>query len=524
MKTKQRTSGLSRRDFLVNSAAGAGIVMAPSFLLGCGGAAQHAGGSPSPDDASVATIGHFGSFGINEALMKKTLTEAMARGGDFADLFFQHKVENYVGLQDGEVNRAYSRIDLGCGVRVVKGDQTGFAYTQDLSSEALANAARTAAVVANESKTSPPEKFANVAHGSFYEIETPWSDVGIDQKIPLLSHANTFAMNADKRIIKVQVFMADTTSHVLVARSDGQILEDFQPMTEVWLTCVAEKDGKRETNYNSIGERRGFELYSEAKMEEIAKTAVDRTTVLFDAVEAQAGEFPVVLAPGLSGILLHEAIGHGMEADFNRKGISVYTDRIGKRIAPEFVTIVDDGTNPNERGSINIDDEGNPAKRTVLVENGILASYMHDRISADHFKLEPTGNGRRENYRYPPVPRMRNTYMVNGPHSPEEIVKSVKRGIYAENFGNGQVDIGAGDFAFYLKNGYLIEDGKITAPVKDVNLIGFGPKVLEEIEMVGNDMTLYSGSGNCGKDGQRVPVGFGLPTIKCRAISVGGKK
>jgi TldD protein len=249
---------------------------------------------------------------------------------------------------------------------------------------------------------------------------------------------------------------------------------------------------------------------------------VRKTLVLFEAAPPPAGEYPVVLASGTSGILLHEAIGHGMEADFNRKGISVYAGKIGERIAPGFVTIVDDGTNPGERGSINVDDEGVESERTVLVENGILTSYMHDRISSAHYKVEPTGNGRRESYQYPPVPRMRNTYMTNGPHHPEEIIKSVKKGILAETFTNGQVNIGSGDFSFYLKNGYLIEDGKLTRPVKDANLIGFGPDVLEKVEMVGNDLEMSVGASTCGKDGQGVPVGMGLPTTKCGGISVGG--
>jgi TldD protein len=245
--------------------------------------------------------------------------------------------------------------------------------------------------------------------------------------------------------------------------------------------------------------------------------------LLFDAVSPPAGEYPVVLAPGLSGILLHEAIGHGMEADFNRKGVSVYADRIGTRIAPPHVTIVDDGTNEKMRGSINIDDEGAAAQRTVLVEGGILRSYMHDRISASHYKVDRTASGRRESFRFPPVPRMRNTYMMPGPHKRDEIIASVKKGLYAEMFTNGQVQIGAGDFTFYLKHGRLIEDGKLTRVVKDANLIGSGPKVLESIEMVADDLEMFSGAGYCGKDGQRIPVGFGLPTARAGAISVGGR-
>lgn len=446
----------------------------------------------------------------------------MARGGDFADLFFQQTTTNYLGLQDGDVNRAYSVVELGCGVRVLKGDQTGFAFTEDLSETALRRAASTAAAVADGPSGKTAESILRSAPPSYYAMEIPWEKVQIDKKIPLLNQANERALAADPRIKKVQVYMSDQTSRVLLAASDGLIAEDLQPMTTIYLTCVAEENGRREENYHSFGRRRGFELYSKELLEELAREAVRKTTVLFDAETPPAGEYPVVLAPGTSGILLHEAIGHGMEADFNRKGISVYADKMGKKIAPEFVTIVDDGTNPYERGSINIDDEGLSSKRTVLVENGRLASYMHDRISAAHYKIEPTSNGRRECYRYPPVPRMRNTYMMDGPHDPEEIIKSVRKGILAETFTNGQVRIGSGDFSFYLKNGYLIEDGKVTRPVKDANLIGFGPEVLEKVEMVGNDLKMSEGASTCGKDGQSVPVGMGLPTTKCGGISVGG--
>jgi TldD protein len=293
-------------------------------------------------------------------------------------------------------------------------------------------------------------------------------------------------------------------------------------MAEVMLLCVAEQHGRREENWFSSSQRRGFEFFTEARIDELSRDVARRTLILFDAASPPAGEYPVVLAPGLSGILLHEAIGHGMEADFNRKGISVFADRIGSRVAPEQVTILDDGTNPFERGTLNIDDEGKPTERTVLVEKGILRSYMHDHVSAAHYGLAGTGNGRRESYRFPPVPRMRNTYMVNGPSTAEEIIRSVPKGLYAETFANGQVNIGSGDFSFYLKNGYLIEDGKLGRPIKDANLIGFGPDVLAKIERVGNDLALYSGAGYCGKDGQRVPVGFGLPTVRCGGISVGG--
>ena len=519
------SAGWSRRQFLAAGAAGSSFLFLPQFLVSCApGTRQAPASALPPSGLALAPDGHFGRFGIDEPLVRKVLARATGRGGDFGELFFQHRVSNYLALEDGEVNRAYSEVDLGCGVRVVKGDQTGFAFTEDLSEKALLAAAATAAAVADGVGQPAPGALQRVgAPATYYPVQTPWETVGIDRKIPLLQCANARAAAHDPRIVKVRAVMSDTTSAILLATSDGRLIEDSQPMTEAYVICVAEAGGRREENYFSASARQGMEFYDAERIEEVAESAARMTVVLFDAAPPPAGEYPVVLAPGLSGILLHEAIGHGMEADFNRKGTSVYADRVGTRIAPEYVTIVDDGTNPHERGTVNVDDEGRASQRTVLVENGILRSYMHDRISSEkHYGVAPTANGRRECYRFPPVPRMRNTYMMNGPHEPEEVIRSVEKGVYAETFTNGQVRIGSGDFSFYLKNGYLIEDGKLTRPVKDANLIGFGPEVLEKVEMVADDLALYSGAGYCGKDGQRVPVGFGLPTTKCGGISVGG--
>jgi TldD protein len=517
----------TRREFLVASSAGGGALLLSGLVGGCGGSAvktapEAAAAALQPSIKRDMNMGYFEAFGVDEALVRKVLGAAMAKGGQFADLFFQHNTTHYLGLQDGEVNRAFAEVELGCGIRVVKGDQTGFAFSEDLSEKALLDAAGTAAAVADGPSREIAASIVRATAPSHYSMAVSWDDVGIDKKIPFLNRANQKAFDQDPRIKKVQVYMSDQVSRVLVTTSDGAMVEDLRPMTTIYVTCVAEDKGRREENYHSFGHRKGFEFYSDAMIDELAREAARKTVVLFDAAVPPAGEYPVVLAPGTSGILLHEAIGHGMEADFNRKGISVYADKVGHRIAPEFVTIADDGTNPDERGSINIDDEGTQSEQTVLVENGILRSYMHDRISAAHYKVSPTGNGRRESYQYPPVPRMRNTYMMNGPHDPEEIIRSVKKGILAETFTNGQVHIGSGDFSFYLKNGYLIEDGKLTRPIKDANMIGFGPAVLEKVEMVGNDLKMSEGASTCGKDGQGVPVGMGLPTTKCGGISVGG--
>ncbi len=308
----------------------------------------------------------------------------------------------------------------------------------------------------------------------------------------------------------------------MVATSDGRIACDYQPMVQISGSCTAEQDGKRERNGYNLCARSGIEFVSPESLDRIGFEAVRRTVNLFDAVKPAAGEMPVILAAGSSGILLHEAIGHGMEADFNRKNTSIFSDKIGKRVAEKFVSIVDDGTNPHVRGSINIDDEGNDSEKTYLVRDGILESYLHDRISAKFYGVEPTGSGRRQSFRFAPMPRMRNTYMTDGPHSVEEIIKSVKNGIYVEQFTNGQVNIGAGDYTFYVKSGNLIEDGKITTPIKDVNLIGNGPDSLKKVTMVANDMKMAEGGWTCGKNGQSIPVSMGLPTIKVSSITVGG--
>lgn len=469
-------------------------------------------------------IRYFSRFGVDEALIAKALTVALSRGGDAADLFFQHRVATSLSLEDGAVNRAYHGVELGVGVRVVKGDQQGYGYTEDLTAEGLARAAATAAAIADGTPTARPLEI-RVAGGlpHRYDLITPWEDVRPERKLPILNRLNAAAFAADPRVKKVSVSLADEAGCVLVADSSGRVVEDLQPMTRVFVSCVAEDGSQRESNGYNVAARDGIEFYTDERLDRVVREAVARTTILFDSIVPTAGEMPIVMAAGSSGILLHEAIGHGMEADFNRKNTSIYADKIGKPIAKPFVTIVDDGTGVHQRGAINVDDEGVVAGKTVLVENGTLATYLHDKISAKHYGVAPTGNGRRESYRNAPLPRMRSTYMENGPHTHDEIVASVKRGIYCQNFTNGQVHIGAGDFTFYVKNGYLIEDGKLTRPVKDVNIIGNGPKVLELVDMVANDLKIDEGGWTCGKDGQSVPVSQGMPTTLVSKMTVGGE-
>jgi TldD protein len=469
-------------------------------------------------------IGYFARFGVTERMIRETISAALSRGGEHADVYFQHRVGSDLGLEDGAVNRAYASVELGVGVRVVKGDQTGYGYTEDLSAPALLACARTAAAIADGPSRESPSRFhVGAKLPDRYPLTRPWDAVRPQEKLPLLGALNERAFAADPRVKKVNVFLRDESGAILIADSDGRIVEDSQPMTLLYLSLLAEQDGRREGNGYNVAGRAGFEFYTPERLDRMVRQAVERTTVLFEAVTPPAGVMPVVLAAGSSGILLHEAIGHGMEADFNRKGVSIYADKIGKRIAAPFVQIVDDATNAGARGAINVDDEGNAAGTTHLVQDGVLTTYLHDAISARHFKVQPTGNGRRESYRHAPLPRMRSTYMLPGPHKTEEIIGSVKRGIYCMNFSNGQVNIGAGDFTFYVKNGFLIEDGKLTRPVKDVNIIGNGPEALLAVDMVSDDLAIDEGGWTCGKDGQSVPVSQGLPTVRVASMTVGGR-
>jgi len=346
--------------------------------------------------------------------------------------------------------------------------------------------------------------------------------VSIERKIPFVQELNQALHDKDARVIKTRVNYSDDTSRVMIVNSEGRLVCDYRPMAQISASCTAEEGGKKEECGYSLARRTGVDHFNRKNLQEVADETVRRTLTLLEAVKPDAGEMEVVLAAGESGILLHEAIGHGMEADFNRKNESIYSDSIGKPIAEPIVSIVDDGTWPNARGSLNFDDEGTPTQKTFLVRDGILETYMHDRISARHYGVRMTGNGRRESFRYAPMPRMRCTYMQNGPHKRDEIIASVKKGIYCESFTNGEVRIGPGDFTFYVKTGNLIEDGKLTGPIKDANIIGNGPEILRRVVMVADDMKLSYGGGMCGKNGQGAPVSMGLPTVKVSAITVGG--
>ena len=511
----------TRRRFLTTVTGGAAVLSMPGFLAACG---KHTGveAAAAANPAATPSNPFLTWFGIDTALISEVMAELTRRGADHADLYFEHTRSNSIRLEDGVINQANTEIDQGVGLRVVVGDQVGYAFTEDLTLQSMLGAARTAAAIAQGAPVAPAAAFAYGEVGDRYRIATPWSDVGVDRKLPLLQKAADLTTARDPAIEKVSVSYMDYDERVIIASLDGRVTVDSRPMTRMFVNVTARKGDEVQSNSANVAGRQSIDWYTDERLDMVTGQAVDRTMILFDAVRPKAGEMPVVLAAGASGILLHEAIGHGMEADFNRKGVSIYADMIGKKVAPDFVTIVDDGTQDNERGALNVDDEGQPAGKTNLVENGVLKTFLHDQISARHYDLPSTGSGRRESFRHVVMPRMRSTYMENGPHTRDEIVASVKNGIIAETYTNGQVQIGAGDFTFYIKNGWLIEDGKVTAPIKDVNIIGNGPEALERITMVANDSKLDTGGWTCGKDGQSVPVSQGMPTVLVSKMTVGG--
>lgn len=505
---------ISRRSFLKSTATATAVTIAAPVVLPRGWYTLAQADKP----------GYFESeFGITDSLCQKVLAEALSKGGDFADLYFEHTVSNWLILEDGKVNRAYSDVALGVGIRTVKGEQVGYGFTQELDKKSMLNAAATAATIANEKAKEPGGKFIWLETESYYPLKTLLTEVPLKSKLPLVQSVNDKCFALSPLILKVNAGFYDQQKRILVVTSDGSKAEDLQPRNYLYASVVAEKDGRRERAGWNLGGRMDFSFYTQAVVDEITKTTVDRALVLFDAVQPPAGEMPVVLGPGVTGVLLHEAIGHGMEADFNRKKISTYCTMIGKQVAEPFVTILDDGTIPNLLGSINVDDEGIPGQKTVLVDKGILSSYIHDKISAQYYKVKPTGNGRRQSYQHYVQPRMRNTYMLGGSATPEDVVQNVKNGIYVQDVSNGQVKIGEGDFAFYVSQGRMIENGKLTAPIKDINIMGNGPKMLRNITMLANDLEMNKGgSGACGKGGQAVPCGFGQPTCLVKSMTVGG--
>ncbi len=460
---------------------------------------------------------------VDPETARKLLQTALSAGGDYADLYFEYQASGSFSYEDGILKAAGRGVSLGLGVRVLKGDATGYAYTESLAPDAMANAAKIAGQIAAGGGAPEVPVPAPKEHPNRYPFETLTLEVPGTEKRRMLRRADQAARAYDPRIEKVQASFTEEIKEVLIATSDGVFVRDHQPLLRFSVNAVAEDGPLRQSGSSSGGGRMGMEYFlmggkkPEDHGREAARIAID----MLDAKDAPAGELPVVLAPGDSGILLHEAVGHGLEADFNRKKTSNYSDRIGEVVASELVSVVDDPTYLGSRGSINIDDEGNDARPVHLIDNGVLRGYLQDRTSAKHFKVS-SHHGRRQSFRHHPMPRMTNTIMTQGPHTPEEIIASVKKGVYAKRFSGGQVNISNGDFVFSLTESYLIEDGKLTAPLKGVNLIGNGPDVLCKVDMLASDVEMSDGMWTCGKEGQQVPVGVGCPTTRISAITVGG--
>ena len=457
------------------------------------------------------------------AEMERLIALALGRGGDFADLYFEHHHTSSLLMEERIIRTASTGVTCGLGVRVVSGERTGYAYTDDLSWPAMARAAETAAHIASDSRAVPPQPVAPAAVDRRYGDSTI-GGLTLQQRIALVERADRAAREYDPRVDKVIVTLAEETKHVRIANSAGVLAEDVQPLFSIRVSVIAAEGALRREGSSGGGGRIGPEFFEEKPPEHFAREAARMAITLLRAVEAPAGPMPVVLAPGWPGILLHEAVGHGLEGDFNRKGTSAFSGRIGQRVASPGVTVVDDGAIPNRRGSLNIDDEGNVPGRTVLIEDGILRGYMQDRLNSGLMKMKATGNGRRQGYGSIPMPRMTNTFMLAGSDEPEDIIRSVPRGLYAKHFGGGQVDITSGKFVFSATEAYLIEDGKIGPPVVGATLIGNGPDVLTRVTRIGHDLKLDEGVGVCSKAGQHVPVGVGLPTILVSEITVGGTR
>jgi TldD protein len=463
-------------------------------------------------------------FGLDETHLARALNEIKAHKVDEADLYFQYTRSEGWSLEEGIVKTGSFSIDQGVGVRAVSGEKTAFAYSDDISEASLLDAARTVRTISAAAKSARVKTSKQKMAGarSLYTAVDPISTLDSQSKVDLLGRVERMARAKDPRVAQVMAGLAAEYDVVLVARADGTIAADVRPLVRLSVTVIAEQKGRREVGSGGGGGRFGLAYFTDAQIQEYVDQAVHAALTNLDARPAPAGEMTVVLGSGWPGILLHEAIGHGLEGDFNRKGSSAFSGRIGQRVAAKGVTVLDDGTIADRRGSLNVDDEGNASQRNVLIEDGILKGYIQDAMNARLMGVAPTGNGRRESYAHIPMPRMTNTYMLGGDKAPEEIVKSIKKGLYATNFGGGQVDITSGKFVFSASEAYWVENGKILYPVKGATIVGSGPECLKRVSMIGNDMKLDSGVGTCGKEGQSVPVGVGQPTLRIDGLTVGG--
>jgi TldD protein len=481
----------------------------------------------SEQETSVAAVSFFRDrYGLDDRSLTRVLDEALERKVDYADLYFEYTVQDSVALEEGIVKSGSRHLEQGVGVRAQDGERQGYAHSDDITVESLEVAAATARAISQQ--TSGANAVAVQSSGAnahdLYPVTLPPTEAPVTSKVALLGEIDSYARSLDPRVKQVMASVTTQHQNVLIAGSDGSLNGDVRPLVRLNVQVVAEDSGgRREIGYDGMGGRYEFaRLIANSSWRELVDESVRVATLSLEAQPCPAGSMTVVLAPGWPGILLHEAIGHGLEGDFNRKKTSAFSDRIGEQVASEGVTVVDDGTIAERRGSLNLDDEGTPTQRTILIENGILCGYLQDRLNARLMGMEPTGNGRRESYAHIPMPRMTNTFMLAGNDDPEEILRSVQSGIYAASFGGGQVDITSGKFVFTVSEAYQIENGRLGAPLKGATLIGNGPDVLTRISRIGNDLELDRGVGTCGKEGQSVPVGVGLPTVRLDEITVGG--
>ncbi len=465
-------------------------------------------------------------FRVTVPQLGQVIGTALSRGGDYSDLYFEYTVCNDLLLKDGEVASGGFHIDYGVGIRVLKGDRTGYAYAENTGMEDMLAAARAAAQIARAETSCPATPYRTGVQpeeaAGFYPVIGNWSDSGASSFIPILKKLESMILSMEKRAVKVIARLSWSESEIMMYNSLCELTCDFRPLGSLTVSVIFSENGRNENKTSSRSFRSGSEMITDALLQEMADEVVSGIDDRFRAIRPKGGRMPVVMGAGASGILLHEAMGHSFEADFNRKGQSVFSGMMGKKICAPMINIVDDGTLPGNRGACNYDDEGVPGQKTYMVKDGVLNSYLHDRISAGWYGVAPTGNGRRESFRFNPIPRMRATYMEGGDAAPDDLVRSVRKGIYVDEFSNGQVKIGEGDFTFYVKSGYMIEDGRLTVPVKDINIIGNGPQALADIVGVGNDPVIDNGTWTCGKD-QSVAVSCGIPTVLVRELTVGGE-
>ena len=471
---------------------------------------------------------YFDTFLVDTPLLERLVQEALAGGGSYCDLYFENTTYGSLLLRDGAVTSGGNHVDFGVGVRVLNGEKTGYAYSESTAWPDMLSCARAAAQIADRAVDISPYGTRNPSRGEpnpaadRYPLGQPWRGVALSTFLPFLQKLEAAVKQEDTRIVKVIANLAFQVSDILMYNSSRELKWDTRPMGSVSLSVVFQQNGKTENKSTSRSFRQGAEMLTDKLIAEMAADVVHGIDDRFAARRPKGGQMPVVMGAGASGILLHEAMGHAFEADFNRKGTSIFADKMGRQICPRGIQIIDDGTLAGNRGALNFDDEGIPGQKTYMVEDGVLTFYLHDRISAAHYGVRPTGNGRRESFRYAPLPRMRATYMESGNAKAEDLIASVHKGVFVDEFSNGQVQIGEGDFTFYVKSGYLIENGKLTQPVKDINIIGNGPAALADIRGVADDLAVDPGAWTCGKE-QSVPVSCGIPTVLIGNLTVGGE-